>query len=201
MIEGLHRGARHVKYSCTKRKCDTQKINIPRNLTTSYQFNLTIERTDGMAGITIGASPGHEEYTNIYFDPSSNNIVVNRTHSSLIQEVTNSSHVGFFEPYQLKQKNGTYVTEPIHLNIFVDGSLVEVYANDRFALTSRIYPSREDSTGVSLFAADGADVKYSNFEIWDGLLNVWPDRPQNTSSLLIWDTAAETGNYTWWTGN
>lgn len=87
------------------------------------------------------------------------------------------------------------------MSVFVDGSLVEVYVNDRFALTSRIYPSREDSTGISLFKGDDAEVTYSSFEIWDGLLNVWPHRPANSSSLLVWDTAAATGNYIWWTGN
>lgn len=154
-----------------------------------------------MAGVTVGASPNGEEYTNIYFDPSSNNIVVDRAQSSLIDEFTKTAHIGFFEPYQMQQRSGNSTTEPIQLNIFVDGSLVEVYANDRFALTTRIYPSRGDSTGAKLFAAESVNVEYSNVEIWDGLLNVWPDRPQNSSSLLIWDTAEETGNYTWWTGN
>lgn len=62
----------------------------------------------------------------------------------------------------------------------MDGSLIEVYANDRFALTSRIYPSREDSTGILFFKEDGVE---------------------NSSSMLVFDTPAETGNYTWWTGN
>ncbi|KAJ5565335.1 hypothetical protein N7513_001577 [Penicillium frequentans] len=201
VVKGLHRGARHIKYPCNQRKCDTKKINLPSNLTSSYQISFTIEHTTGMAGVTVGASLDGEEYTNIYFDPSSNNIVVGRANSSLIDEFTKTPHIGFFEPYQLQQKSGNTTMEPIQLNVFVDGSLVEVYANDRFALTSRIYPSREDSTGAKLFAAKGVNVKYSNVEIWDGLLNVWPDRPRNSSSLLIWDTAAETGNYTWWTGN
>ncbi|KAJ5621958.1 hypothetical protein N7528_005190 [Penicillium herquei] len=201
VIQGLHRGARHIKYPCSRGKCDTSRFVLPSNLTSSYHINLTISHTTGVAGVTVGASPGREEYTNIYYDPESNNIVVDRSHSSLIKNFTTTSHMGFFEPYQIRQKNGTVRTEPIQMNVFIDGSLVEVYVNDRFALTSRIYPSRDDSTGVSLLAADESEVTYSNIEIWDGLLNVWPERPQNSSSLLIWDTAAATGNYTWWTGN
>ncbi|KAJ5632148.1 hypothetical protein N7490_008487 [Penicillium lividum] len=201
VVEGLHRGARYTKYPCSKGKCGAKDITLPSNLTSSYHISVTIEHTTGMAGVTVGASPDREEYTNIFFDPSSNNIVVDRTHSSLIKEFTHTSHIGFFEPYMLKGRSASNTTEPIQLNIFIDGSLVEVYANDRFALTSRIYPSREDSTGISFFAEESVDVKYSQLEIWDGLLNVWPERPQNSSSLLVWDTAAETGNYTWWTGN
>jgi len=83
----------------------------------------------------------------------------------------------------------------------VDGSLVEIFANDRFAMTSRIYPSRLDSRGVGLYAEPGVKVKYEAIEMWDGLANVWPERPLNSSSLLVFDTAAETNNYTWWSGN
>ncbi|KAJ5307648.1 hypothetical protein N7476_008304 [Penicillium atrosanguineum] len=197
VVEGLRRGTQHTKYPCDERKCDSKQFSVSSNLTKSYQFSVSIKRTTGIAGVTIGASPNREEYTNIYFDPSSNSVSVNRTHSSLINMFANNTHVGYFEPYQFK--NGS--TEPIEMDIFVDGSLVEVYVNDRFALTSRIYLSREDSIGVSLFSAPGVDVEYSKIEVWDGLLNAWPDRPVNSSSLLVFDTPAETGNYTWWTGN
>ncbi|KAJ6131425.1 hypothetical protein N7523_001885 [Penicillium sp. IBT 18751x] len=197
VVEGLHRGAQYTKYPCDERRSNTKQFDLTRNLTTSYQVSLNIKRTTGMTGVTIGASPNREEYTNIYFDPSSNSVSVNRTHSSIIDMFANNTHVGYFEPYQFA--NGS--TESIEMDIFVDGSLVEVYLNERFALTSRIYPSREDSTGVSLFSAPGVKVEYSKIEVWDGLLNAWPDRPVNTSSLLVFDTPAETGNYTWWTGN
>lgn len=197
VVEGLRRGAQYTKYPCDERKCNIKQFDLSRNLTKSYQFSVSIKRTTGITGVTIGASPNREEYTNIYFDPSSNSISVNRTRSSLIDMFANNTHMGYFEPYQFK--NGS--TESLEMNIFVDGSLVEVYMNDRFALTSRIYPSREDSIGVSLFSAPGVDVEYSKIEVWDGLLNAWPDRPVNSSSLLVFDTPAETGNYTWWTGN
>ena len=42
--------------------------------------------------------------------------------------------------------------EPLRLRIFVDRSIVEVFANDRQCLTLRTYPEREDSIGVSVFA-------------------------------------------------
>ena len=41
------------------------------------------------------------------------------------------------------------------LQIIVDRSIVEVYANDRFALTARIYPLRPDSVGVAAVATHG----------------------------------------------
>lgn len=201
VVEGLHRGANHTKYPCGQSTCAAKEVVLPSKLSRSYQFNVRIERTSGVAGVTIGASPGREEYTNIYFDPSNNTIGVDRTHSSLINMFSNSSHVGYFEPYRFEQEGGETSTEAIQLSIFVDGSLVEVYANDRFALTTRIYPSREDSSGIALFAASRVDARYSHVEVWDNLLNVWPHRPQNSSSQLVFDTPEATGDYNWWTGN
>lgn len=197
VVKGLRKGSRFTKYKCDKMECDV----LPRKLSHSYELRLSIKSTTGITGVTIAASPGREEYTNIFFDPSNNTIVFDRTHSTLISQFLNTSYVGYFEPYQMAAKKGSQpATEPIEMDIFVDGSLVEVYVNDRFALTSRIYPSREDSTSIALFSADGVDVTYGDIEIWDGLLNVWPDRPLNSSSLLVFDTPAETNNYTWWPG-
>lgn len=201
VVAGLHRGANNTKYPCGKRTCAPKEVVLPRKLSQSYQFDVSIERTNGTAGVTIGASPNREEYTNIYFDPARNTIGVDRAHSSLIKEFSNTSHVGYFEPYRFKRGGGEAIAESIQMSVFVDGSLVEVYVNDRFALTTRIYPSREDSRGIALFAGAGVAVEYSHVEVWDGLLNVWPNRPQNSSSQLVFDTPDATGDYHWWAGN
>ncbi|MBK8975749.1 MAG: GH32 C-terminal domain-containing protein [Planctomycetes bacterium] len=46
--------------------------------------------------------------------------------------------------------------EPLQLRVFVDRSVVEVFANDRQAVVRRVYPTRRDSRGVRLFAVGGA---------------------------------------------
>lgn len=68
-------------------------------------------------------------------------------------------------------------------------------------MTGRIYPSLESSVGLGIFSDDGARVHYDSIEYYDGLSNVFPDRPLNSSSLLVLDTPEETGNYTWWPRN
>ena len=45
--------------------------------------------------------------------------------------------------------------ERLNLRVFVDRSVVEVYANGRQCVTQRIYPTRDDSVGVRLFARGG----------------------------------------------
>jgi beta-fructofuranosidase len=198
VVEGLRRGSQHSKTQCSRRICDnTSQLPLPRKLSNSYELKLVIKDTTGATGVTIAASPDREEYTNIYYDPSKHSVVLDRLHSSQISMFPNTTLAGYFEPYQIDGAG----TEPIEMNIFVDGSLVEVFVNDRFALTGRIYPSRDDSHGFALYSAPGAHVQYSHIEIWNGLLNVWPQRPLNSSSELIFDTPAETNNYTWWEGN
>ncbi|MBI5684476.1 MAG: GH32 C-terminal domain-containing protein [Verrucomicrobia bacterium] len=63
-------------------------------------------------------------------------------------------------PFELKPG------EPLRLRVFLDRSVLEVYANDRQCITQRIYPSRPDSLGVSLIARDGS-VKVKTLDAWD----------------------------------
>jgi beta-fructofuranosidase len=55
--------------------------------------------------------------------------------------------------------------ENLTLQIFVDHSVVEVYANAKACLTSRIYPSRADSVGVEPFAR-GGPARLQKLDIW-----------------------------------
>ncbi|KAL9064087.1 MAG: hypothetical protein Q9157_007959 [Trypethelium eluteriae] len=214
VVAGLRANA--TKSSFRGAKYDASKILCLAG-STSMQMTASIsDYSGGQVGFTVAASPGGEEYTNIYFDPSNYTLNVDRYHSSLISEFNNATNVGFFYPYTLSAKGGYgaktggyggaqggsgSTKEALTFNIFLDGSLLEVYVNDRFVLTTRIYPSRTDSTGVGVFIGQGASARVSNVQMWTGLANAFPQRPANSSSVLVFDTAAETNNYTWWTGN
>ena len=45
--------------------------------------------------------------------------------------------------------------EPLRLHIFLDRSVLEVFANERISITSWIYPTQADSVGVALLAERG----------------------------------------------
>ena len=53
----------------------------------------------------------------------------------------------------------------LKLRIFVDKSVVEVFANSRQAVMRRIYPSREDSVGES-FVSTGGDAEVHTLEAY-----------------------------------
>jgi beta-fructofuranosidase len=44
--------------------------------------------------------------------------------------------------------------------------VVEIFANDRFCLTARVYPAGPRSTGVALHM-DGGTAKMVSFEAWE----------------------------------
>ncbi len=61
--------------------------------------------------------------------------------------------------------------EPLRLRVFIDRSIVEVFANDRQCLTLRTYPQREDSTGVSVFAR-GSGARLTSLDAWQ-MSSIW----------------------------
>ena len=63
-------------------------------------------------------------------------------------------------PFELKAE------EPLRLRIFLDRTILEVFANDRQCLTQRIYPTRADSMSVSLFSTDGK-AAFTSVRAWD----------------------------------
>jgi len=55
--------------------------------------------------------------------------------------------------------------EPLRLRVFVDRSVVEVFANGKQCVAMRVYPDREDSIGVSL-RAQGQDAALASLDAW-----------------------------------
>ena len=55
--------------------------------------------------------------------------------------------------------------EALDLRVFVDRSVVEVFANDALALSLRVYPGRDDSRGVSL-QSRGRGARISKLDVW-----------------------------------
>ncbi len=56
-------------------------------------------------------------------------------------------------------------SDGISVRIFVDGSILSVFANDRHCLTTRVYPTRSDATGVSVGAPDG-NLSVRSLTVW-----------------------------------
>lgn len=55
--------------------------------------------------------------------------------------------------------------EPVKLRIFIDKSVVEVFVNGKQCVATRVYPGRDDSTGVSILS-HGQDAELTSLEAW-----------------------------------
>ena len=66
--------------------------------------------------------------------------------------------------------------EALHLRIFIDRSIIEVFANDKQCLTLRVYPEREDSRGLALFSR-GRPARLRSLKVWQ-MRSVWPELKQ-----------------------
>lgn len=101
-------------------------------------------------------SGDRQEQTQIYYDAAEKKLKIDTTRSSL------ESGPGSVEAAPLALGED----EALELRIFVGRSVVEVFANGRQAVMRRIYPSREDSVGVTVFNA-GGPAPVQEIQAWD----------------------------------
>lgn len=109
----------------------------------------------GRCGLKVRASPGGEEGTLLYYDADKKELVFDSTHSG-----GDGRKVVEHAPFELPPG------EPLQLRVFVDKSVVEIFANSRQAIGRRVYPVRPDSLGIALFAT-GADVRFKTVKTWE----------------------------------
>lgn len=151
-----------LRYNGTKRTKLTVKADTDHVLEgitgQSLELDLTMTAKDAKQfGLKVCCSPGGEEETSIYYDADEKKLTVDTRKSSL-RAGPKTIEAG---PFELK------ANEPLKLRVFVDKSVVEVFANDgRQAVMRRIYPSRKDSLGVRLFS-NGGPASVAKIEAWD----------------------------------
>jgi len=113
-------------------------------------------------GVKVCCSADNSEETLIYYDSVDKKLKIDTTKSSL-KEGPKSIEAG---PFELQER------EPLQLRVFVDKSVVEVFANGRQAVMRRIYPTRADSVNVVLFSK-GGQVQVESLQAWD----IMPSNP------------------------
>jgi len=113
-------------------------------------------------GVKVCVSPDGQEETSIFYDAKEQRLKIDTCKSG----PEGTPRTVEAAPFELKDG------ESLKLRIFVDKSVVEVFANSRQAVMRRIYPSRRDSVGVELFC-QGGDTRVCALEAW----NLSPSNP------------------------
>jgi len=145
---------------------DCLELSLEIDLCDAQEFEVKIRR-----------SPNGAEQTVILFDTLAKLLRIDTTRSSLSKDIVQPwPHPGAaFLPNPLDGRKDVRVQEapfelslgePLKLRIFLDRSVLEVFANSRLCMTQRIYPSLSDSLGMALFSRGGSS-EIKSLDAWD----------------------------------
>ena len=141
-----------------------QEIKLESIKGKAIEIRVVIEpRQAKEVGLKVLQSPSDSEYTVISF--KENKISINNEHSSNNPEIKHRPE----EAGELILEQD----ESLQLRIFIDRSVVEVFANERQVCSMRVFPTQESASGVSLFSR-GGKAKLLSLEAWQ-MKSVWPE--------------------------
>ena len=148
-----------------------QEIVLEKISGNALELTAEIELKEAsMLELNVLRSAGREEYTRIVFyggrgfgrrpaagNGSATRFCIDTSYSSLSADVRPRAPetADVFVP----------ANEPLKLRVFVDRSVVEVFANGRQYAAVRVYPSRTDSVGVSL-RSQGTETQVRSLDAW-----------------------------------
>ncbi len=122
-------------------------------------------------GLKVRCSPDGSEQTTILCNRMGKSLIIDTTRASLDPDVWRPFPIirGKTEPQDVPVQVAPFDLSPderLKLRVFLDRSILEVFANGRQCLTQRIYPTRSDSLGVMLFSRKGQSMIHS-LAAWD----------------------------------
>lgn len=145
------------------------------------EATISIEQDCRTAGFHIRHDQDLSICTSVEFSHEAQTISVIREESNSDSTITKCPDAGPFNLFFLGSKSDTdepqhearsLGMEKLHLRIFSDGDILEVFANDRFALATMVYSgSAGKNMGyISAFATGGVNsASFENVTVWDGL--------------------------------
>ncbi|KAH7169975.1 glycosyl hydrolase [Dactylonectria macrodidyma] len=145
------------------------------NASSSWELEATInvQRDQGRLGFYIRHDNDLSQRTSISFSAQEEKIVVDRCLSNNQEDVKKHNISGPFTLFSFSEE-GAEVMEKLHLRIFCDGDVLEVFANDRFALSTMVYSESPLCTGISWFAdqQDSTSHVFESIKLWESLAKV-----------------------------
>ena len=142
-------------------------------------LELAVEIDPGDAtevGVQVLCSPDQAEQTGVLYVPAERTLKIDISRSTLNEAIQYPHYRDaggnarlpeserFVDaqraPFSLKD------SETLQLRIYVDKSVVEVFANGRQCITQRVYPTRADSIGVRLVSR-GGQAHFRSVQAWE----------------------------------
>lgn len=196
-LKGLRERARHAIGSHKERRLlsgstlqfetlAAHQASILADGTMDLEFDLSLNTRDGRLPLTDAAFTFYirlhresgsgtilEEITEVSFDLAAQTVCVDRSKSTLVEEEMHNEY-GDFQLYQIKPPNSSvtgdtedYPLEDMRWRVIWDRSILEIYINNRFCLTTRIYPTLLLGLDNTFMAAQQAITRGPNVDHLD----------------------------------
>ena len=118
----------------------------------AFELDLTLRKDrDATVELVLFESPARTERTVVRWAGDEGAVVVDRSQSSHAHDPDETE-----QRMPLRDDAGRDPATELSLRAFVDGSVVELFANESRCLTSRVYPTRPDADGASFVVRDGS---------------------------------------------
>lgn len=143
-------------------------------------LELCLEIDPGQAtevGLKVRCSPDGKEETGIVYNPAAKTLTIDMAKSTLRTDVAygakllemawrNEPRTGEHPKSTVEAPLELRPDETLKLRVFLDKSMLEVFANDRQCVTQQIYPASREAFGIKVFAHGGA-ARVRSGEAWD----------------------------------
>jgi beta-fructofuranosidase len=138
-------------------------LDLP-GLGTSLDIELLVDLPpEGTLHLDVRASALTGEATRLTLSMADRSLSLDRTASDLAAHSAAPSMPAGAEPPVTTVPVPLHPTDPVHLRVILDGSLLEAFTAGR-ALTSRIYPSQDDAVGIRLSA--DPPIGTARLQVW-----------------------------------
>lgn len=144
-----------------------------------------------LATFKIGDSPfGFRIFDNgssaakVYYNPATGEIIADFT----AIERWNNDGGAYGGIYRMPLPERPAAGSELKINLFIDGSILDIFVNDRWAQSIRVFPQSENADGISVYA-DGK-VSVSSLQAWtaksgnSAVDGIGDDRTDNVSALV-----------------
>ncbi|KAE8216261.1 hypothetical protein CF327_g562 [Tilletia walkeri] len=163
----------------------------------TLKFNSKVLRnvnvSDFAAGITLMS--GSNESAVFSYQPAKENVMITRDLALSSDLIYKDPQNGTLRLWDVKDGK-SFSTQSLNVRIFMDGSALEVFINDVFALSTRLYYWYPNSTQMGFWyhlpqgsaEDDMLSVSWSNVQVWEGLFDAYPKRSKNPVDLGVYDS-------------
>jgi beta-fructofuranosidase len=112
------------------------------------------------------------QHTQVFFQPEVETIIIDRSKSTSLKDINTTDESSPHTLFTQRNSMGEEVQEELTFHVYFDGSVLEVFINERIAISTRVYPQSGTCCALRPFVeySSGQDLEATADLL---LFNVW----------------------------